>query len=476
MKNTILSLFILIILLFTSCSKMFDINPPTELKEEEIFSKEIGFYHALMGIYIKSTDPDLYGRTLGYSFIDVISNMYTVSPASSFINVQNLDYENVSVKSTVDKIWDKSFYLIANCNNILKNLEGKESLFSNEYSSNYDVLKAELLAFRAFYHFDLLRLFGPMPSIGMDQTSIPYVDKVSITPFPKLKMGEFLDKVISDLKEAHELLKINDPLFSPSPTDYSGSSIFYYISSDNGFRRDRIFKLNYFVVTGLLSRAYLYKGDKTNAYKYAKIVEQSNFRVYSTINTYHYLNDILGSLWLAVATNKSYTDAVFSDGAETNKLIIDADSRLKLYESQLYQTIDVRSIKNFGNKDNNIEIYPLKYYNTSYSYPFIKRAEIDLILAETAAENGDDPYYYLNKLRGARGLEQFPLSQVNSNLEEEITKEYRKEFISEGQLFYYYKRKGFTNYTGINGRIITGMGPSKYVLPIPDEELTYGNY
>lgn len=475
MKNRILSISILIILLFSSCSKMFDINPPTELKEEEIFSKEIGFYHALMGIYIKSNDTDLYGRTLAYSFIDVIANMYNISPASNYSDYQNLNYENSNIITIIDKIWNKSYYLIANTNNILKNLEGKESLFSNEYSSNYDVLKAELLAFRAFYHFDLLRLFGPMPSMGMNQTSIPYADKVSITPFPKLKMGEFLDKVIADLKEAHELLKINDPLFSPSPTDYSGSSIIYYISSDNGFRRDRNFKLNYYVVTGLLSRAYLYKGDMTNAYKYAKIVEQSNFRVYSTINTYHYLNDILGSLWLGSATNKLYTDAVFSDAAENNKLIINNDSRIKLYESALYQTIDVRNIKNFGNKDNNIEIYPIKYYNSTYAFAFIKRSEIDLILAETAAANGDDPYYYLNKLRASRGLEQFPLNKDNSILENEITKEYCKEFIAEGQLFYYYKRKGFTGYTGINGRIITGMGPSKYVLPIPDAELTYGN-
>ncbi|PKO98411.1 MAG: hypothetical protein CVU13_10370 [Bacteroidetes bacterium HGW-Bacteroidetes-8] len=475
MKNRILSILILIILLFSSCSKMFDINPPTELKEEEIFSKEIGFYHALMGIYIKSNDTDLYGRTLTYSFIDIIANMYNISPASSYSDFQNLDYENASIISIIDKIWNKSYYLIANTNNILKNLEGKESLFSNEYSSNFDVLKAELLAFRAFYHFDLLRLFGPMPSMGMNQMSIPYVDKVSITPFPKLKMGEFLDKVITDLKEAHELLKLNDPLFSPSPTDYSGSSVLYYISSDNGFRRDRNFKLNYYVVTGLLSRAYLYKGDMTNAYKYAKIVEQSNFRVYSTINTYHYLNDILGSLWLGSATNKLYTDAVFSDAAENNKLIINNDARVKLYESQLYQTIDVRNIKNFGNKDNNVEIYPIKYYNSTFGYPFIKRSEIDLILAETAEANGDDPYYYLNKLRASRGLEQFPLSPENSIFENEITKEYCKEFIAEGQLFYYYKRKGFTSYTGINGRIITDMGPSKYIFPIPDSELTYGN-
>jgi hypothetical protein len=50
-----------------------------------------------------------------------------------------------------------------------------------------------------------------------------------------------------------------------------------------------------------------------------------------------------------------------------------------------------------------------------------------------------------------------------------LTKEYQKEFFSEGQLFYYYKRQGFTQIpmTTIAANDVI------YVLPIPEEELIF---
>jgi hypothetical protein len=470
MKKLYKIVFLIILLYTTSCSKIFDITPPTEVKAEELFSKEVGFYQALTGIYIKMTDASLYGRTLSYAFIDVIANTYVVSQYSYLYNLQSYEYEEYSAQTTLSQIWSLSYSIIANCNSILENMEGKEELFSKEYSSNYELLKGEVLAIRAFIHFNLLRLFGPLPSLGSDQMAIPYVTKISRTAFPKIKFGEFMTKVIEDMTTARELLLKNDPLFTGGASD--ASIMLSY--SDNGFRNvtTRNTRMNYYAVTALLARSYLYKNDKVNAYKYAKIATDNTFSNYTNISSYHWLDGIYSKLSLNNNENNNNTLSHFSDGASNWKLDIPQNERSILYEADIYQTVDVRNFKNFDTRDGGSGIFLNKYNNTSTCCVIVRRSEMDLILAETASENGDDPLIYINRLRNTRGLGNYPLNS-SSNLEEEITKEYRKEFVGEGQLFFYYKRKGYTSFKGINGRELKEMGKLQYEIPIPSIENIY---
>ena len=53
---------------------------------------------------------------------------------------------------------------------------------------------------------------------------------------------------------------------------------------------------------------------------------------------------------------------------------------------------------------------------------------------------------------------------------EEIHKEYKKEFVSEGQLFYFYKRLGYAAIPGSAAVANTKV----YKLPIPDVEIDFG--
>lgn len=71
--------------------------------------------------------------------------------------------------------------LILNCNKLLKNIQGKQSLFTGY---NYDIIRGEALALRAMLHFDMLRLFGPVYSLNPDGTAIPYYTDEALTPKP----------------------------------------------------------------------------------------------------------------------------------------------------------------------------------------------------------------------------------------------------------------------------------------------------
>ncbi len=74
-----------------------------------------------------------------------------------------------------------------------------------------------------------------------------------------------------------------------------------------------------------------------------------------------------------------------------------------------------------------------------------------------------------------RNLKLFPLDSnlTPQQIQQEIYKEYRKEFVGEGgQLFFYYKRRNAQQIAG------TAVKPGKsvYVLPIPENDTEFGGY
>ena len=69
----------------------------------------------------------------------------------------------------------------------------------------------------------------------------------------------------------------------------------------------------------------------------------------------------------------------------------------------------------------------------------------------------------LNKIRENRGIST-PLENLNADqIIKEIQKEYHKEFISEGVMFYYYKRTGCKSIPNYSEE----MTDTQYLLPYP---------
>ena len=102
--------------------------------------------------------------------------------------------------------------------------------------------------------------------------------------------------------------------------------------------------------------------------------------------------------------------------------------------------------------------------------PMFKLSEMYLIAAETSTVPATG-ISYLNTLRFNRGLGNLATTAV---LATEVTKEYRKEFIGEGQLFFYYKRINSANIP--NGAAASGnltMNATQYVVPLPDSEINF---
>ena len=87
--------------------------------------------------------------------------------------------------------------------------------------------------------------------------------------------------------------------------------------------------------------------------------------------------------------------------------------------------------------------------------------------------NREEAVELLNEIRTARSIPASKMLDANSlsdaEIINEISKEYRKEFVGEGVQFYYYKRLGIENISGY-GELMTNL---QYVIPLPKSEDNY---
>lgn len=104
----------------------------------------------------------------------------------------------------------------------------------------------------------------------------------------------------------------------------------------------------------------------------------------------------------------------------------------------------------------------------------IRLSEVYYIAAE-CAEEPETRFGYLNEVRRHRFIPILDSRDPQIDLENEIYKEYAKDFLGEGQLFFYMKRKGMTSFTGVNGVEIRETGDPVYQVPVPDMEKEFGN-
>ena len=125
MKNV---LVLFLVCIFFSCENWLDVSPKSDIKAEDLFSKERGFEDAMVGVYSLMTLPDLYGANLSFGYVDVLARYYRIGTKSSFYEASRYDYENSSEESRLASIWELSYKGIANLNSVLNYID--EHLFA----------------------------------------------------------------------------------------------------------------------------------------------------------------------------------------------------------------------------------------------------------------------------------------------------------------------------------------------------------
>lgn len=460
-----ISLF-LILTLGNSCNKWLDVKPATELDQSELFSSEQGYSEALTGVYANLTKPELYGREMTWGTLDVIGGIYFPNITGEYNSILNYLYKrensNYSTQAAtkVDGIWRNMYTQIANLNALLENIDKNKSVFSGD---NYAIIKGEALGLRAFLHFELLKLFGPSYASGLANTmpSIPYVASLSREVAPLLSVENCMQFILNDLKEAKTLMA-NDPMhlgtspssvLAPAP---AGSYANYGIAPYH----NRRFTFNYYAVVATLARVYLWKGDKENALINAKEIIQEQSNRFPWVKSEYLSKPENIDKWdqdRTFATEHIFAVNIrainkYMEGycyfQTTSITLSDLAPWAYLSYGNVFEGgTDIRQL--YLSSSQNTSLYCNKYYQVPNVYPFfqqrvplIRVSEMFYIAAE-CEPNTILAIGYLDQVRSHRGLGSSPLSQNLSRVEldQEIRKEYRKEFIAEGQFWYYLKRK-----------------------------------
>ena len=456
-----------------SCNKYLNIPPEGLIPVEGAYKDVPAINARLNSIYIGLAHNNLYGRNITMSTLETLGQRFNLNFENELYQLSLYNYADKESLRIMDNIWSTAYSNIFNINEFIASLD-MYYLQAGLSTAQRDIYAGEAIAARAFIHFDLLRLFGPVYAVDSLNTAIAYNANTETVVKELLPANELIKAVIADLKLAEGLLA-QDPIIQEGvmpETTIAG----------NNFMRRRNYRFNYFAVKALQARVHLYRQDKVSTHlaameliKAAEIFpwttvrnaisdKQNPDRVYSTEMIMGVLNSNLYS---------NFT-RYFSPSLTDKEILSSNPSRVvSWFEGNEH---DYRYLPQWVTPTDGSKTYPtnIKFQDINdntkpyrFTIPLIKLSEMYLIAAETAADPAS-ALAYLNILRNKRGI--FNLDgQVN--LSTELLKEYRKEFFGEGQLFFFYKRKNVSSIP--NGALNSGnisMSSNTYKVPLPISE------
>ena len=159
------------------------------------------------------------------------------------------------------------------------------------------------------------------------------------------------------------------------------------------------------------------------------------------------------NVWVRDLTYADKSDAIPDDGTE------DDEDQPTETETSLY-------FLKYANPDADATYDGSETY--CYMTPLIRLSEVYLIAAECAPTD-DEALGYINAIREHRRCADASLQ--NGTRQELITREFAREVIGEGQLYFYYKRLGMEEIaSGTEANGTYQMTLSNYVWPLPSVE------
>ena len=496
MKNII---WIAIILLgLSSCKKWLDVNPVSQVPEEELFKTPEGFEDALNGVYTSCTNMNLYGYQLSCGFPEVLAQNYSFGTDDDILRFKQTaqyNYKDLNFIARKDTAWSGLYHAVVNCNLILQNLETNGNVLT---ADRHALIKAEALALRGFLHFDLLRLFAPSYKTGAGVKAIPYVTAFSNKATPLSTVNEVLTKIATDLEDAKKLIRPVDPILAaayipsyPNPFDDPNAPdiIPEEERANSLFLQNRRHRLNYYAICGELARVYLYQEKNNEALSNAREVIGSKKFPWTEKSFFieadpRYKDRIMYKELLFgwyVPNMKDTLASRFNAGRKG--FVIDEVAANTLYETGNGGGDDWRYKQWFitGTASGTTPYFELQKYKRDFErnlhylmLPGIRLTEMYYIAAESMYDS--DPagaVGYLNTVLQNRGYIDPVTAASKEILIQELLKEVRKETYGEGQIFYMYKRLNKSIPTQLGGS--TPASDKIFVMPLPDNEIEFGN-
>lgn len=482
----------------TSCSDWLNVSPSDQIKEEFLFETGNGYRAALNGIYRKMASFSVYGSNLKWGLIDAWGQVYDIdlAPGSdggeAMKKIEKLDFKNHLLTPTTDKMWNDTWNIVANCNELAQQAEKEENSLFYDGERERKMILGEAIALRAYIQFDLLRIYAPSPAMNPgERTFIPYINEYPAYISNRQTVAYCLEQIVKDLKMAQDILLTVD-------NDVNWNNRFLEAANDvKMFLGTRGYRMNYYAVTAALARVYLYAGKFEEAYAQAKIVIEKG--------VFEALTGNQAVTTLKKGNIKLVEDVIFAlysprDQVDWDRLInhssdrnegAEGDERFlgitKTMAEERYgddMDTDWRLGYQMEERTSSANYRSVKYYQQpeSFSYaidnnrlvPMIRMSEVYYIAAEAIymqKQNGGEgdlkeAVSYLEKVKKGRGITVELDEMTTTDFMNVLVNDAQREFFGEGQTFFMFKRL----LKPMKGRVEVAANEKNMVLPLPDTE------
>lgn len=470
---------LVLLALITSVGCSEDYLDETEeyiIDSENYFNSEQEYYNALIGVY------DVLQSTYVNVILGEIASDNTVSGGESATDVigwQQVDEMlHTPVNDNLDDVWDWNFAGVQRANYILEfedktDFEGKDQII------------AETRFLRAYFTFELLKWFGPIPINGDERFVLG--DENSI---PRASEEEVYAQIESDLQFAVENLDYTAPQVGRA-TKGAAQAL---LGKVHLYQEE--FSESAEVLTDLINNGPYSLADYTTLFEEeGENNAESVFEIQYTGEEgagFECLQCSEGNVAVGFQGIRNYTGPVFESGfgfnlprQEVVDLFTDGDIRkdVSILDidawaaatgatfSEGYKHTGYYNRKYLPRENDNLGDANLTQPN---NYRAIRFADVLLMAAEALNRGGIDDERaetYVNMVRERANLD--PVTASGSNLTEIIYRERRLELVGEGHRFFDLVR------TGRAAEEIEGFIEGKHELfPIPLEEIEFsqGNW
>ena len=138
-----------------SCSDWLEVEMEDKIMEPVLFSNYAGYVSAINGVYLSLNEYYIDGQLI--NILDVMAQYYHVTDDNNhtYRLYQSFNFDDTSIESKNETLWNQAYSLIAHANTILDHL--KDIGDTPLSQSQFNILRGEALAMRAMLHFDVLR-------------------------------------------------------------------------------------------------------------------------------------------------------------------------------------------------------------------------------------------------------------------------------------------------------------------------------
>ncbi len=404
-KN-IISISFLIVILLAGCKKILSPKLQGQIALSDLVQDQSGIITILNGVYAPLID--LYNgpmeRLTDLASDDGWTWRNELEP-DLFIVTQTFAYST--------EVWADCYKGIDNANAVLANVDGVKDFSSTAIKNS---VKGQAFFMRAFYNFNLVRLFGGVPLI------VKQIDQRSDAELPRATMQDTYMQIESDLDSAVALLPTsynNSPnMEAGRPTTYSARALQALVYLETNDWNNVVTSADVVINStkfGLLTNyADNFDGESENGPQSLFEVQYSGTSpsTSSNMSVFYAPPDFLGSA-LILPTD----DSLYGGGggpSSGGQSFVQAIENGDLRKNVIIATYDLPNFIQASRAPGTL-FFVNKYANasepvgrSSWNYPLIRYAEILLAKSEALNENGytpdGDAFNLLNQVRAKAGL------------------------------------------------------------------------